>query len=157
MGLLTPVDDPAVRDEDKPMAFMAWVSGYYTATPDIEHITPDALRNCVEEHPPTLHTMSSDDFERIAEPYNLPRSCFAILTIPPSVREGHFRRTFLDADAVLPNVKIVALWCDRSVWITLWSARALDELLQEGPVPGQRKRETSLVKIENANHFVSDT
>ncbi|EKM52061.1 uncharacterized protein PHACADRAFT_128196 [Phanerochaete carnosa HHB-10118-sp] len=153
VGLLTPFNDPATPDGERSTAFGTWVSGYSTAVPDVAHITLENMRSRREERLPTLHTMPTDDFERIFEPDNLARSCVAVMQASPSLHERHLRRTFLDADAVLPDVKVVALWCDRSVYATIWSAKVLHELLQEQPAPGQRMRNTSLVKIENANHI----
>ena len=137
------------------MGFVSWVSGYHTAVPDLAHLTLDALDARTEHCPPTLHAMSSDDVERITEPYTLARSGRAMVQIPPSVYKRYLRTTFLDAEAVLPEVRIVHLWCDQAVYGTLWSAKMLDELLREEPEPGERRREAKLVKIENANHMVS--
>ncbi|EKM50240.1 uncharacterized protein PHACADRAFT_264862 [Phanerochaete carnosa HHB-10118-sp] len=152
VGMLTPLNDPTIPDGDKGAAIGGWVSGYYTAVPDIAHITPENLRARREERPPALHMMAPDEYERIVEPDNLLRSCAAMLQVPQSVRTSHFRRTFLEADTVLPDVKVVALWCDRSVWMLVWSAKVLHELLQEQSGLGQRKRNASLIKIGNANH-----
>ena len=65
------------------------------------------------------------------------------------------RRALLDADAVLPRVDAVALWCDQSVWICVQGTQALRDLAGEEPAPGRRKRRVSFRKLENANHFVS--
>ncbi|EKM52062.1 uncharacterized protein PHACADRAFT_212658 [Phanerochaete carnosa HHB-10118-sp] len=152
VGQLPPYSDPAIPVGDKPAAFGNWVTGYFTAVSDLAHITPENLLNRKEEQLPTLRAMSPDDSERIFEPGNLVRLPVAISHVPQSVYERHFRRTFLDADVVLPGVNIVALWCDRSVYTMVWSAKVLHELLQEQLPPGQRMRNTSLIKLENANH-----
>lgn len=152
IGLISPLRDPAVPASDKAAAFGSWVSGYYTAVGDIAQITPETLRARTEEQPPTLHTMSTETMERIVEPENLV-SCNAILKVPQSVYAANLRRAVLNADVALPNVKFVALWCDRTIWMSLWSAKVLAGLLQEITPPGWRVRETVLVKIDDANHI----
>ena len=157
LGIYAPLRSPALPKEDKLKVFITWVSAYYTSISDIERITPDALRDRLElkERTPTLHTLSSDEFERIVE-IHAAHNLFHLGKVSLSVYERYSRRTFLDADAVLPEVKVVDLWCDKSIWETLLATKVLDELLREEPEPGKRKREVSLVKIEDANHLVSD-
>ena len=135
---------------------MEWVSAYFTSISDIERVTPDALRDRRElkEHMPTLLTLSHDESARIIEPHVV-HYFPAIGKVPLSVHERHARRTFLDAEAVLPEVKVVGLWCDRSTWEILWGTKVLDELVREEPEPRKRKREASLVRIADANHLVS--
>ncbi|EKM50239.1 uncharacterized protein PHACADRAFT_213982 [Phanerochaete carnosa HHB-10118-sp] len=152
VGLPTPFNDPTVLDGEMPAAFGSWVSGYYTAVPDVAHITPEVLHARREERPPTLHAMAAEDSERIFEPDNLFRACATAMQVPLSVHRHQFHRTLFDTDPVFPDVKVVALWCDRAPWPTVWSAKVLHELLQEQTAPGQRRRDMSLVKIEGANH-----
>ena len=71
------------------------------------------------------------------------------------VLKGYMRRALLDADAVLPNVDVVALWCDQSIWLCVWAAQVLTDTLKEEPVAGGRRRHTNIVRLEGANHFVS--
>ena len=156
LGMLDPISDPAIPLNDKPAAFTSWASGYYAPISSTSHITPDALCNRTEEGTPTVHALSSTDFTRIVQSDVVFRSGGLILQTSPEIHARHTRCAFLDADAVLPDVEIVALWCDRSMWMTVWGARALEELLREEPGAGKRKRPTSLVKLENANHFVSN-
>ena len=158
LDIFAPLHSPAVPDEGKPKAFMRWASAYYTGIADIERITPGALRNRQElkERTPTLDALSSDELERIVEPRAVYRSMPSIGRVPLSVHARRARRIFLDADAVLPDAKVVALWCDSSIRETLWAAKVLDELLREEPEPGKRQREASLVRIADANHTVSN-
>lgn len=56
------------------------------------------------------------EYRRAGEPLSLVRCNAAGLAI------CHFRRTSLHADAGLPDVNVIALWCDHSVWILVWLA-----------------------------------
>ncbi|GJE91716.1 alpha/beta hydrolase [Phanerochaete sordida] len=153
IGLGSPLDDPAVPPADKAAAFGAWVSGYYTAVRAVGDITPEGLRARTDEEgrPPTLHTLAGDAAARIVEPDNLEASV-AFLGVAPSVYAANFARGLGDADAALPRVRVVALWCERSIWLALWAAKEFAERVKDGPVPGGRLREAALVQIEGANH-----
>lgn len=71
------------------------------------------------------------------------------------IRQRHARCAFSDADVVLPEVEVLALWCDQSAWLTAWGAKVFDDLVQEATESGKRKRRTSFVRVKNANHLVS--
>ena len=153
--MLDPVSDPAVPLDDKPAAFASWVSSYFTPVACISDITRETLRKRAEEGTPTVQTLSPEDLARIVEGDVIFRSGGLMLQTRPEIHERHTRCTFLDADLVLPDVEVVALWCDRSPWVTVWAAKVLEELLHQERDRGKRRMPTSLVKLENANHFVS--
>ena len=121
-------------------------------------MTHDALRACavLPARIPTVATLTPDELAETFEPGVIDRSgrilwCMGLV----GVLKGYMRRALLDADAILPNVDVVALWCDQSVWLCVWSAQVLADTLKEEPVAGGRKRRTNIVKLEGANHFVS--
>ena len=155
-GLTWPFVDPTVPRERKVDAFVDWVSAYTTAVPEGVPITTESLLKhyTVLPRTPTLRTLSPGDLERTIEPEVQMRSLL-VMSTDLGVRRRHARCAFSDADAVLPQVEVLALWCDQSVYLTAWGAKVFHELVQEAPEAGKKKRQTSFVRVKDANHFVS--
>lgn len=154
IGLYWPARDPAIPPSQKADAFLDWVSSYYAPTPSVALITADALRKCTAlARTPTMRTLSPEDLERTVDRHVGPRA-MRIARTDLQIRRRLARRAFSDADAVLPDVDVVTLWCDQSVWHTVWGAKVCKELIEEPAEPSKKKRRVSLVKVENANHFV---
>ncbi|GJE91027.1 hypothetical protein PsYK624_071750 [Phanerochaete sordida] len=139
----------------KANAFVDWCSAHYAPISSVADITPEALRARDTPLPatPSLRKLTDEDLARMTNPGVTGRSAL-IITTAVEIRQTHLRCAFMDAEPVFPGVNILALWCDSSVWDTLWGARVVDELMKEEPEPGKRKRRTELVGIEDSNHFV---
>lgn len=155
-GLTWPFVDPTVPHERKVDAFVDWASSYNTALPEGVHITAENLLKHYRVLPqtPTLRTLPPKDLERTIDRRVQTRSLL-IMGSELGPRQRHAHVAFSDADAVLPEVEILALWCDQSVWLTAWGAKVFHDLAQEAPEAGKKKRQTSFVRVKNANHFVS--
>lgn len=151
-----PLRAPELPLEQRPAAFIEWCSTYYKPLPEGTPITAETVRDCIviAEQTPTLLSLTPNEYERMVDPTVLFRSGL-ILTTADEIHQNNTRRTFLDADAVLSEVDVIALWCDRSIWLCLWGEKVLEDLLQEKPAAGKRKRRVSVLKLANANHFVS--
>lgn len=156
IGLTWPLVDPSLSAEQKPDAFVDWVSAYYPALPSEDSIAPDILHtHCTPlQRTPTLRTLPPAVFQRTVDHAASTRSLPLIVATDDGIRQRHARCAFFDADAVLPDVDILALWCDQSVWLTAWGAKVFQDLVRAPAEPGQRKRKTTFLKVENANHFV---
>ncbi|EKM49940.1 uncharacterized protein PHACADRAFT_213720 [Phanerochaete carnosa HHB-10118-sp] len=154
-GFAFPLVDPSIPPEKKADAFLDWASAYHTAIPDGVAITPEALLkyNIALPRTPTLRTLAPEDLERTIDRTVATRSV-AISGTDARIRQRHARRAFLDADAVLPDVDLLVLWCDQSVWLTIWGVKVFDNLASEEVEPGKRKRRASLLRVRDANHFV---
>lgn len=143
--------------EQKPSVFAQWVSSYYQALPAGTSISAEALRArpVLAALTPTLSTLTPEEFARTwdGDVFHRSNGRLTLGGIDEAYR-ANFRRAFLDAGAVLPEVGAVVLWCDRSIWACLWGVKVLEELLLEEPVGG-KKRPVRIMKLENANHFVS--
>ncbi|EKM53112.1 uncharacterized protein PHACADRAFT_197542 [Phanerochaete carnosa HHB-10118-sp] len=137
LGFTWPFVDPTVPPERKADEFVDWVSEYNTPPPDGTPITVESMRKYFTTTPrtPTLRTLSPEDYERTVELHV--RSGGLIMTTDEAIRRRHTRCTYLDADAVLPNVDIVFLFCE-----------------EEAAEPGKRKRKTTFQRLKNANHFL---
>lgn len=146
--------DSSIPPEGKGNAFLRWCCTYSTPVPDGVPITTQLVQERdILERTPTLLTLSAEDFEDVTEVSSVLRSG-AIVFTSREIHEMNARRTFLDADSVLPNVGIVALWCDQGPWLCVWAVKLLQDILEEEPADGKRKRPVSLFKIHDANHFV---
>lgn len=141
--------------EQKPAVFAQWVSSYYQALPEDTPITAEALRKrpLLAHLPPTLAKLTPEEFERTFDGNVFYRSNSRLtLGGVDEAYRRNFRRAFLHADEVLPEVGAVVLWCDQSIWGCLWGVKVLEELLLE---EGGRKRGVDIRKLKDANHFVS--
>lgn len=155
IGIPWPFSDPTLSPEDIPYAFTAWASSYCAPLPDGVPITPETLRAHHEVLPrmPTLRTLPPAEFARMTDLGASTRSLL-IMNTDPSIRQAHARRAFCDADAVLPHVDVLALWCDHTVWQTALGAKAFLELASGPADPGKRKRRTAFIRLRGANHFL---
>ena len=152
IGLALPVVDPG-REVD---AFIDWTSSYAITVPEGISITAENLLKHYKVLPriPTLRALSPEDLERTIDSGVYTRSLL-IMGTDLGIRQRHARCALSDADAVLPKVEVLALWCDQTVWITAWGAKIFHELVQEAPEAGKKKRRTSFVRVKDANHFAS--
>ena len=78
-----------------------------------------------------------------------------ILSTDPTIHQRNMRHAFFDAEDTFPEVDVVATWCDCTPWNVAWGVRVLEEIRQQEPISGRRKRQISFRKIMGANHFVS--
>lgn len=156
IGFSFPLTDPKVPDELRPDVFIEWCSGYYKPLPDGAPISAESLQGCtlISEKTPTLLGIPPEEQEA-----SLDRSVlFAsglIMRTDMSIRQRNARRALLDADAALPKVEIVVLWADLSVFLCVWAVKVVREILEDDLGLGKRKRRVSILRLENANHFVS--
>lgn len=156
-GVHYPVRDPSVPLEKKGDAFVRWVSAYYTPMPDVASLTADRLRARVElpDRIPTLLALPPDQFNDIVDLSTVLRSG-AVLHTAEEIHQRNARRAFLNAEMVLPDVDVVALWCDQTPWLPLWGIKHLHDILLEKPDTDSKKREVTFLEIqlEDNNHFV---
>lgn len=158
-GLTHPFADDSVSLEDKPAAFMNWVTAYNTPLPDDlpRTISLDALRSRTPRDIPTIEKMSQDDVQKVFEPGVMLRSG-ALLATNQEIHSRNTTRALFDVANILPDVAVLALWCDSSPWTTVLAGKALDCMRIQAPASlNQRKRPLTMVKIENANHMVSSS
>lgn len=150
-----PLRHSSIPLNERNAAFIRWVSAYFTPLPDGVAISAESLQARVEltVPAPTLLTLPPDEFEDLIELTAIEQSS-ALLDSASDIRLENTRRTFLDADEVLPHVSVVILWCEQSVSFAMWAAKFLHELLGEEITTGKTKRKASIVKMSNANHFV---
>lgn len=156
IGMYFPIKNKKLSNEQKADLFVKWCSGYYNPLPSSAPITTETLQACtlIAERGHTLYSLSHKEQEQSIDPRVLYGSAL-ILTTEDEIRQRNARRTLLDVDAVLPEVDVVLLWADLSVFLCLCGVKVLNELLEEEPAEGKRKRKVSVLKLENMNHFIS--
>ncbi|GJE91054.1 alpha/beta hydrolase [Phanerochaete sordida] len=154
-GFIFPFNDPTIPVDKRAEAFGTWASSWYDPVFALADITLEALRARTAPLPatPTLSKLSPEGLARTIDPSVAGRSA-RIMDTTDEIRQAHARCAFMDADAVLPDVDVLSLWCDSSKWSNVWGAKVIDGFVRAAPERGKRKRNMSHVKIENANHFV---
>ncbi|EKM57442.1 uncharacterized protein PHACADRAFT_138618 [Phanerochaete carnosa HHB-10118-sp] len=157
LGIPWPVTDPTIPPERIPDAIIDWVSSSFSPVPEGVPITAESLRehHAVLPGTPTLRALSPEDYKRIVEPGFSGRGLGLILMTNEAIHRAHAHRTFSDADAVLPGVDILCLYCDHTPWTSTWGAKMFQDLASEAADPGKKKRKTAFLRLQNANHFVS--
>lgn len=156
IGLFHPFNDDSIPWPEKPAAFFTWITAYYTAIPDESPstISPETLRARTTSGTPAFHALPAQELKRMIEPDVILRSG-ALLGTNPEIHQRNTYHTFFDAANTLPEVDVVAFWCDRSAWSLVWGAKALDDIRKQESVTGKHKRRISFLKIKDANHLVS--
>lgn len=153
-----PLFSAEVPAAQRPAAFAQWISSYFAPPPPGARVTAETICACavLPARAPTVCTLTADELADTFEPSVIERSGLILGSsglLATLHQNAH--RALLDADAVLPGVDGVALWCDQSAWICVWGMRVLQDFLEREPAPGKRKRQISVKRLENANHFVS--
>ena len=124
---------------------------------EVESLTTESLLKRAElsDRTPTALALPLEELEQMADFAVLPRIGRFDQTAP-QVYAKNARRALLDCGMVLPDIDVVTLWCNQSMWLCVWGTRTLHDLLQQVPASGAKKREVSFVKIdgEGANHCV---
>ncbi|GJE91030.1 hypothetical protein PsYK624_071780 [Phanerochaete sordida] len=148
-----------IADEDLPIestadAFVTWSSAFYVPWPSVASITTKALPTHAKPLlvTPSLRRLPMEDVERMTD-FSVTTRSALVMTVAVEVMQRHARCAFMDANAVLPDVEMVAMWCDSAVWVAVWGAKVVDGFMKEQSELGKRKRSIELVKIENSNHF----
>ncbi|EKM49942.1 uncharacterized protein PHACADRAFT_264395 [Phanerochaete carnosa HHB-10118-sp] len=156
IGFTWPMADPTIPPELKADAFISWVSSYYTSPPDGIPITAESMHEhyTTLQRMPTLRTLSPEDYQRIVELEPSTRSSGSMLTVDMAIHRKHAHGTFFDADAVLPNADLLYLFCEQTMWTSIWSAKVVQDLIGKAADPGKKKRDVSFLRVKDANHFV---
>ncbi|GJE91055.1 hypothetical protein PsYK624_072030 [Phanerochaete sordida] len=155
IGLRSPHADPNIPTEKQADAAADWLSSYYPPLAEDQPITAEALQAHSTALPrtPTLRTLSSDKFKRTVD-MQVSSRALLIMGTDEGIRKRHARVAFFDADAVLPDVDILALSCDQSAWLNTWGAKVFLDMAEEAAERGKRKRRAAFLRVRNANHFV---
>lgn len=156
-GPKLPIANPTLPISQAANNFLAWIAAHYAPISNITDITPEGLRerDANPSNNTTLLQLSKEEVRRMTDLDILERSGPLIMASALEIRQRHARRALMDADAVLPGVDVLTLWCDSSVWVTLWGAKVVNGFMNEQSEPGKQKREMRLANIPDANHLVS--
>ena len=159
-----PLDDPTLPLEETAKMFISWVSTYWEPCSSLDDVSEAAVaaQRDISTLPssstslrPTSTRMTKEELEGVVYPevaYRVGHPGHITL----SVYGNNARRTFFDTKGKWPKVKAIVLWADMSCAYCPWGAKVLSDQLKESPRDGEVRREVEIVKLENANHFVSD-
>ncbi len=119
-------------------------------------------RDCVDEPSgtqfvkPTIAELTTAELQSIADFGVMTRSGIPLMGIKPDVYRRVADRALFDTRGLFINVNTLVIWCDMSPSMCIWSARRIAERAEEGvTVGGKLPRNTTIVKMKGANHFVS--
>lgn len=159
----SPLEDPNIPLSQKAHHFIPWVAGYYERTVDLSAITVPALEQLknmtdISRDPKYLATtarMGDEDRAAVTWPSGAVRCPTPLFDsgMRASYRRNLHRAVF-DTKGTWAHVKVLMLWADRSVVYCLWAAKQLSDRLNE-PAEEEQRRNVRIVKLEDANHFVS--
>ena len=154
--------DTTLPLQDRVAANAPWVSSYFEAVPSLDAVTPQTLSSRRQAHlvpdhadsatTPTMSRMTPVELDAVLDRDVLARSGVKMLMMRKDVVRANVRRAFEEPPEGLRDVKVVLLWCDRSMHDCVYGAKVLMDLVAQA-VPGLRK--IVVEKIEGANHFVS--
>lgn len=159
-GLYDPLKDPSVAPGEHGKVFLRWVSGYYAHGDTLETLVQ---RDALSEPLPSIENMSPEDliqnvYEEGAQPDHMD-----LLLARSGNRQGTFER--LRAAALFPSqdtasdrewgeIEFRFVWCDRAVWLLVWSAWEFKaEIAEKARDSERRMRKCSMACIRGANHF----
>ena len=145
--------------EDRIELFHQWATKYF------DHGLPIAAETLVyrasPDSPSTLSNMSpAERAESTSDALGMPGGTDTLAS-KLCIATGMYQ--LLRTAAFYPDDKDVSswrevearvVWCDKSVWMTPWSARGVQEEIEESRRLRRSMRTVSLVCIKGANHFV---
>lgn len=167
--LYDPLKDPSLAPGEHGKVFFRWVSGYYAHGDTLETL---AQRDALSDPRPSIENMSPDDliqniYEEGAQPDHmdsiLARSCSKQGTFERLREAALFPSQATASDREWGEIEFRFTWCDRAVWLLVWSAWAFKadvaknaKEAKDSDSEKKQMRKTSMVCIRGANHFVSD-
>lgn len=141
--------------------FDKWVTAYYAHGETVGLGT--RFKPAFDELRSTLHSMSAE--ERAACTHRPPGKIDGgsdTLTMAMCAVHGVFAQMKDDAFYVgrgergaWDEVEMRLVWCDMSIWPSVWAARMIAEELKEAASAGKATRPIGLVRLRGKNHFVS--
>ncbi|KAI0700598.1 hypothetical protein BC835DRAFT_396880 [Cytidiella melzeri] len=157
----TPARDLKTPPDQLTTAFLVWASTWFKSYPDLDSVT---LSSIVDQ-------------ERLTDDPNDPRylSSYEAMTqqqkdetlfpgiaarlgpafVSWKIYVENLRRAIFDTKGTLKGVPLYHLWGAMSPWNCPWSARRLQDMLDEPVVAGEQRREVHIERLEGIHHFVS--
>lgn len=160
----SPLEDPNIPPSEIVGRFNTWISAYFEPLHDLDAITPAAItdrKDLTEAFPGTAYTpvsgrMSFDELQSSTYPEAAARNPMPMPDpVTLQVYAHNFRRAVLDTKGAWPRAGVHVLWGDMSPCYFPWAARAIQQALDKPAEKGEQRRKVQIVKMENANHFVS--
>ena len=162
-----PLFEPSLSLDEKTRVFADWVSGYYKhpgAVDDLERRSPQ------NDPPPTISTMTPEElasalYPSPGDPATGGSDSVLILAGISSgvwsvIRERALRRPLSEGNVTAisrswGDVELCYLWCDATIWETVWGAHCMKREVREAREAERKLRKVTFVQIKDANHFVS--
>ena len=141
--------------------FLRWLSGYYAHGDTLETL---AQRDALSEPRPSIENMSPEDLKQNVYEEGTQPDHRDILLMRSGAKQGALER--LRAAALFPShetardrewgeIELRFVWCDRAVWLLVWSAWQFKAEIAEDAGDSKKKmRKCSTSCIRGANHFV---
>ena len=158
-----PAKDPAIAQEDLPLALCRWATTFYASLPqltdDIHAIASRAALHELSSDPrfiPTVDQLTRAELFSIADLSVLGKSPRSLHTTDPTVWRDNAERALFnfDTSGALKRVDILVLWCDLAVNSSLYGASYVARRLAEVDSQGGAVRRSRVAKIVDANHMV---
>ena len=146
--------DPNLPPERKPEVFLHWAARFYDPVDNIDNVSVSMLterEKTLDLSTSTLSRMSKDTIASLADLTAFLKYNFVVKmsTVFREIAE----LALYDTQGAWKDLKLVLMWCDRSAWLTVWGAKIVADRMRSG---GENMRKMQLVKLEDANHFVSN-
>jgi hypothetical protein len=157
---ILPLQDLNLPSQEAHRLYLKWASTYWQPFSDFRSITASDIH---ERKP--MPDLSSDPKYESSVNRRSPKEVEEFTFHPVMDRLGpglvdwqvlgrHTRRALFDTKGACKNIKVVVLWPDMSPWPCVYSAKILSEMQEEPHVEGEQRREMSIIRVEDANHFV---
>ena len=161
-----PLWDTTLSPEERSKRFHEWAAAYFP------HGDPIEADNLVVHDAPGFRTsLENITAEDLAECTHEPPGCFpdGSDTLIGQLCGVHGLFEELKNAAFYPdsatsagndtsqwrNLEFRVVWCDQSIWMMPWAAKHIAMELDEAKRAGKATRPITLVRVRNANHFVS--
>lgn len=152
-GLHSPLRDPSMSLERRREEFARWIFCSCDAVKDLDDVTIPLLIEREKNRDPSDNAydrLSSEDVASVIDFSVFAKYQFIISM--PGVFAKITELALYETQGAWKNLKVVAMWCDKSPWVTVWGAKIVSDRIAKG---GKDTRNVKFVKLENANHFVS--
>ena len=169
-GYFTPWDDPLIPNNKRLQEFCTHVSTYF----DHPYFRPDGttlervVTNLImrepkgedRTRPSTFETFTDEEKRANLDAESLMRSEIAFFVMPKETFKQQLESAvFLDQSNsdknILPGARAHFLYCEKTVWASLWCCWELERFMKEWADEGRTTRIDSVSVIPGANHLVS--
>ena len=164
-----PQANASLTKEERERVFSEWATSYfrhpfYHSTDSNQEKTPSSLLQTIPEGaekylPASYESFTENDVKAILDLDGGDRDMQIFVKLLPQMHELKLGSFLLDHDsnsAQLPDLRVLVLYGDATIWVAIWAAWKLEEEMKAWRKEQKQIRATEFIEAHGTNHYVSE-